>query len=216
MTKPNLTHIVVVLDRSGSMALLRQETIGGFNYFIAEQKKVEGQCTLTLTQFDNQFQVDYSNKPIQEVPDLTTETYMPRGYTKLLDAIGKTINEVGEELKGIQEELRPSKVIVCIITDGQENSSQEFNWGQVKALMDTQRSKYSWDFLFLSSSEAAIESAVKGLGMGRDTTLSYAPSGMGTGVAMASMGQTVSSARRTGRTASFSAKQQEEAEKTKS
>src|SRR4029079_3280899 len=109
--KNDYTHISVVLDRSGSMDLVREDTIGGFHAFLDGQKKVPGHCTFTLTQFDHAYDVLHANEPIKQVNPLTKDTFVPRGSTALLDAVGKTIESTGEYLKGLPEYQRPAKVI---------------------------------------------------------------------------------------------------------
>jgi hypothetical protein len=122
MTAENYTHIETILDRSGSMQVCWDSTIEGFNAFLSEQKKVGGKCTVTQIQFDNEYEIHYHYTDIADVALISRETYIPRGGTALLDAIGKTIVRLGQELAAKPEYLRPSKVIVLIQTDGQENA----------------------------------------------------------------------------------------------
>ena len=142
----NETEIVVVLDRSGSMGSIAQPTVDGLNSFINEQKAAEGEAFVTLVQFDNQYQIDYSSQAINEVKNLINgETYVPRATTALLDAIGKTINEIKTE----------RDVIFVIITDGAENASTEFNREQIFKMIE-ERKKSGWTFLFLGANQDAI------------------------------------------------------------
>ena len=120
----NLTDITVVLDRSGSMTTVMHDVTGGFDKFIEEQKKVQGEALLTLVQFDTEYEFVHKAKNIKDIPKLE---FMPRGMTALLDAMGRAITETGERLRNMKEEDRPGKVICLIITDGQENSSKEYN-----------------------------------------------------------------------------------------
>lgn len=159
MTNPNYTHISFVLDRSGSMQLLRGDTIGGFNSFLSDQQKVSGKATLTLAQFDHEYRLDYSMVPIAEALPLNDLTYIPRGMTALYDAIGRTIAATGEKLAAMSENDRPSKVLFVILTDGFENCSREYNAVQVKQIIEEQRSIYSWEFVFLGASEASLTDA---------------------------------------------------------
>ncbi len=163
MTKPNFTEIIVVLDRSGSMEMVRKDTIGGFNAFVEEQKKTTGEAKLTLVQFDDQYLVVYGGLPIQDVPKLTSETFVPRGMTALLDAVGKTINIVGDRLANTAEDQRPSLVLFVIITDGHENASKEFKLTQIKEKIKHQTEKYNWEFVFLGADQDAFQAEAMGV-----------------------------------------------------
>lgn len=128
MTKPNAAHITFVLDRSGSMASQKEQTIAGFNTFLDEQKKVPGDCTVTLLQFDypSHLEYVYKNKPLAEAPALNNDNFVPRGSTALVDAIGHAIKDTGRHLASLPAAERPSQVFIVILTDGEENSSTEF------------------------------------------------------------------------------------------
>jgi len=130
---PGYIHIAVILDRTGSMESIRDDTIGGFNAFLNEQKQQPGKATLTLVQFDSQdpYEVIHQVKTIQEVSELTRETYVPRASTPLLDAIGRGINDLEKSVADMKEGDRPSKVVFVVITDGQENASREFRRDQI-------------------------------------------------------------------------------------
>ena len=163
MTKANLVEIIVVLDRSGSMSTVRNDTIGGFNTFVNDQKfQAKGDVKLTLVQFDDQYEVNYNGRQIQEVPSLTEATYIPRGMTALLDAVGKTINTVGDRLAKTPEAERPYLVIFVTITDGHENSSKEFKLDQIKGMIEHQTTKYNWQFVFLGADQNAFQAASMG------------------------------------------------------
>jgi uncharacterized protein YegL len=180
MTDKNLTEIVAILDRSGSMSGLVTETIGGFNSFLAEQKKNPGKAKLTLVQFDDKYQIDYDGEDVQNVSDLTTETYMPRGMTALFDAVGKTIVTVGERLAKMKEEERPGQVIFLIITDGAENSSKEFKLAnKVAEMVKHQTEKYNWTFTFLGGGNAVFSQA-KDLGFASANVYNYSTNSIGT------------------------------------
>lgn len=152
MPNPNKTLIAAILDRSGSMSGVRDDIIGGFNTFITDQRKTPGECSVTLAQFDDQYEIIHNNKPIQEVPNLDFTTYVPRGNTALNDAVGRTINAIGSELSKLSENDRPGNVIVVIITDGLENASSEFSGAQVKRMIEHQQEKYKWHFTYLAAS----------------------------------------------------------------
>ena len=153
MTDKNLTEIVAIIDRSGSMSSLQTETIGGFNNFVNEQKKGSGKAVLTLVQFDNQYQIDYQGVDVNDVKPLDESTYVPRGMTALLDAVGRTVNAVGDRLAKTEEEKRPSQIIFLVITDGQENASQEFKAEKVKEMVKHQIDKYNWSFVYLGGGD---------------------------------------------------------------
>lgn len=158
MTKPENAAIAVVLDRSGSMQSIRDATIEGFNEFLQGQKAAPGEATLTLVQFDDHYEVDHDAAPLAEVSPLNTKTYVPRGSTALLDAIGRTINTLGERLAAMSEHDRPARVLFAIITDGQENASREFTRAKVFEMITHQREKYAWEFMFLAANQDAIAS----------------------------------------------------------
>jgi uncharacterized protein YegL len=152
-----LTEIGFVLDRSGSMASMTKEAIGGFNGFLDSQQKLPGEAKLTLVLFDNEYIVAQNGRPIKEVPPLDETTYVPRGTTALLDAIGRTINTIGERLNKTPEIERPAKVLIVILTDGLENASQEFKPKQIHWMIEHQREIYSWEFIYLGANQDAIE-----------------------------------------------------------
>ena len=160
--KTGLAEIVVVLDRSGSMISIRKDMEGGFNTFIKEQQKLPGECNVTLTQFDDKYDIVYSGKPLKDVPDLEL---VPRGATALMDAIGRTINEVGARLKGTAEAARPERVLFVIITDGGENSSHEFTKPKINEMVTHQRTKYNWEFVYIGANQDSYGEA-HGYGIG--------------------------------------------------
>jgi len=172
MTKPNFIEIVVVLDRSGSMQSVCSDTIGGFNAFVAEQKaNALGEVKLSLYQFDDKYDVVYEGKDIKDVPPLTDKTFVPRGMTALLDATGKTINNLGSRLASMPEIERPSLVVFVILTDGQENASKEFKLDQVKEMIKHQTNRYSWQFVFLGADQNAFQA--EQLGISSNNTYTY-------------------------------------------
>jgi hypothetical protein len=170
--KANYTDINIVLDRSGSMATVQQDTIGGFNTFLAKQKAEAGEATLTLHQFDDQFETTFDNVAIADVPDLTNLTFVPRGWTALYDAIGMSIVKAGIRLGAMKEEDRPSKVIFVILTDGDENRSSEYDGIKINAMIKEQTDKYNWDFVFLGANQDAIKTGAT-LGIKGGMAMSY-------------------------------------------
>lgn len=160
------TAIAVVIDKSGSMSSKKADVIGGFNEFLTEQQEVDGEATLTMIQFDTKYDVRYVAKDIQKVKPLNGSTYSPGGNTALLDAVGRCIDELGSKLEGTKEKDRPDKVIVVIFTDGQENSSKEYGLDRIKEMIDHQRDKYKWEFLFVG---AGLEAFAGGRLLGIDS-----------------------------------------------
>ncbi|MEO5717385.1 MAG: hypothetical protein ABIR29_02310 [Chthoniobacterales bacterium] len=159
--KNNYAEIAFVLDRSGSMDSCRDAAIDGFNRFLKEQQLVEGLAKLTLVLFDDQYLVPVSALPVAEVVALDNETYVPRGSTALLDAVGRTIDDLGARLAALPEEDRPGQVIVAILTDGLENSSQNHTWHQIAGAIKQQTEQYRWTFLFLGANQDAIATAAQ-------------------------------------------------------
>ena len=154
MTNPNLTHIYFLLDRSGSMQSIVDDTVGGFDAFIAEQRKTPGECRVTLAQFDDAYEEVYVDRPIADVPSLVLQ---PRGTTALLDSIARVIIDAGKRLAAMPEDHRPGTVIVGIMTDGMENASREWSHPQIKQLIEKQTDVYQWQFLYLGADQDAIE-----------------------------------------------------------
>jgi uncharacterized protein YegL len=145
----NLMDITFILDRSGSMSSMRNDVIGGYESFVKKQREERGDCVFSLVQFDDQYETPFTAVPIQHVsPKLD---YSPRGSTALRDAIGRTINAVGERLRRLKERDRPSKVIIVVMTDGEENASHEFTQPQIKDMVKHQSDQYQWEFLFLGA-----------------------------------------------------------------
>jgi hypothetical protein len=148
--KKNLTEIIFLLDRSGSMSGLERDTIGGFNAFIERQCQLEGETLITTVLFDDQYEVLWNGKDAAKTR-LTEKEYYVRGTTALLDAVGKTILDVGHRLSKTPEAQRPGNVIFVITTDGMENASREFTYKKVKELIKHQQEKYNWEFIFMGA-----------------------------------------------------------------
>ena len=176
MTDPLRTDITVLLDRSGSMASIQSDVEGGFARFLDDQRKIPGNCRLSLTQFDSEgIDEVYGGRPIAEAPALTLE---PRGWTPLLDAVGRTIERTGSRYSGMPESKRPGRVLFVIITDGKENASREFGKEQVRALVDRQRRVYNWEFIYLGANVDAFAEA-GGMGIGADYAAAFVASPAG-------------------------------------
>ncbi len=191
--KKGCTHLSVILDRTGSMESIRDDTIGGFNTFLEEQKKQGGEATLTLVQFDTQdpYKVIHDFVPIRRVPALTRETYVPRASTPLLDAIGRGINDLECRLSRLPKKERPAKVVMVIITDGQENSSREFRKDRIEKMIGEHEEKDDWQFVYLSADLSAIEDAAD-FGFQRRKAMLFDKSSRGTTRVWASVSQKIS------------------------
>lgn len=191
------TDIAVVLDRSGSMQSIKDATLDGFNKFLEEQKAAPGECSLTLVQFDDHYEVVHKAIDIKDVPHLTASTFVPRGTTALLDAMGKLINDTGARLQSIPEDQRPDKVIFVVITDGAENASREFKREQIFEMVSHQRDKYSWEFVFLGANIDSIATATS-LGFQGSNAMNYVASDKGTRSAWVSLSNSMTSYRGSG------------------
>jgi hypothetical protein len=205
MTDQNYAQITAVLDRSGSMTTIRADMEGGFDAFVESQRIVPGKCDLTLVQFDTVYEVVYASKPIADVPPLKL---VPRGATALLDALGRAITETGEQLAAKEEDERPGKVIFVIITDGLENSSQEFNRHDINAMVTRQIDQYGWTFVYLGANQDAIAVA-SSIGIPKHSTMTYDTAHVGAAYGST---QAVVTNTRAGRSAGFTEADREAAD----
>lgn len=167
----NLTELVFILDRSGSMGGLESDTIGGFNSLLEKQKKVEGKCNLTTGLFDHDYELLHDRINIQAVSPLTEKDYYVRGSTALLDAVGRTISKIEHVQETTAEEYRAGKVMFVIITDGMENASREYTTKKVKSMIEAEKEK-GWEFVFLGANMDAVETAAQ-YGIDADNTADY-------------------------------------------
>lgn len=151
MTNENYCDITFILDRSGSMAGCVDDTIGGFNSFIKDQRKIEGKCRVNTYVFDSQYQQIHENVPIAELGELTQKEYNIGGLTAYFDALGRAINDAGSRFAKLEESERPGRVLFVVITDGAENSSKEYNRDQIAEMIKKQEGTYDWDFVFLGA-----------------------------------------------------------------
>lgn len=170
--KKNLTEIVFILDRSGSMSGLEGDTIGGFNAMIEKQKKEPGEALISTVLFDNASEVIHDRVPVQQVEPMTEKEYSVRGCTALLDAIGGAIHHIGNVHKYAREEDVPEHTLFVITTDGMENASRSYGSDKVKAMIEHQKEKYGWEFLFLGANIDAVETA-QHFGIGADRAVNY-------------------------------------------
>ena len=157
--KENLTELVFVLDRSGSMSGLEGDTIGGFNSMLAKQQAEAGECRITTVLFDHKYELLHDRIDIKAVSKITDKEYFVRGNTALLDAVGKTINKIANAQKNTAEDHRAEKVLFVITTDGMENASQEFSYRKIKSMVEHEKEKHGWEFIFLGANIDAVEVA---------------------------------------------------------
>ena len=192
--KKNLTELVFILDRSGSMAGLEKDTIGGFNAMIEKQKTEEGEAYISTVLFDNYSEVIHDRVALNAVPKLTEKEYYVRGCTALLDAVGGTIHHIGNVHKYAREEDRPEKTLFVITTDGMENASHRYSYEQVKAMITRQKEKYGWEFLFLGANIDAAKEAAR-FGIQADRAANYHADSQGTAVIYEAVGEAVCNVR---------------------
>ena len=188
--KKNLTEIVFILDRSGSMAGLEGDTIGGFNSMIEKQKREPGEALVSTVLFDHESQVIYDRVDIQKIRPMTREEYCVRGCTALLDAVGGAIHHIGNVHKYAREEDRPEKTLFVITTDGMENASRKYSYDRLKAMIERQREKYGWEFIFLGANIDAAKEAAR-FGIDADRAADYHADSQGTGVVYEAVSEAV-------------------------
>ena len=179
--KKNLTEIVFILDRSGSMAGLEDDTIGGFNAMIEKQKREPGDAYVSTLLFDNVSEVVHDRVDIQKIESMTRKEYYVRGCTALLDAVGKAIHHIGNVHKYARPEDRPEKTLFVITTDGMENASRQYSYDRVKMMIERNTDKYGWEFLFLGANIDAAKEAAR-FGIRADRAANYHADSEGTGV----------------------------------
>ena len=179
--RKNLTEIVFILDRSGSMSGLEADTIGGYNSLLEKQKREEGEAIVSTVLFDNRQEVLHDRVDLKNMKPITEKEYYVRGCTALLDAVGGAIHHIGNVHKYAREEDRPEKTLFIITTDGMENSSRRYTFEKVKQMVERQKEKYGWEFLFLGANIDAIEVAGR-FGIEAERAVKYECDSEGTAV----------------------------------
>lgn len=177
--KKDLTELVFILDRSGSMAGLESDTIGGYNALLKKQQAEPGEAIVTTVLFDDDYQLLHDRVNIKGIRPITAQEYFVRGSTALLDAIGKTIHKIGNAQRYTSDEMRAEKVMFVITTDGMENASKEYSYKRINAMVERQKLKYGWEFVFLGANIDAIATAAK-FGISADRAANYHADGEGT------------------------------------
>ena len=190
----NITELVFILDRSGSMAGLEDDTIGGFNAMLEKQKKEPGEALLSAVLFDHCSEVVYDRVDLQKIEPMTDKQYFVRGSTALLDAIGGAVHHIENVHKYAREEDRPGKTIFIITTDGMENASREYSYRQVSSMVKHAQEAYGWEFLFLGANMDAIRAA-ETFGIRADRAVRYECDGVGTRVNYSVVSQAIGSMR---------------------
>ena len=189
--RKGLTEVIFILDRSGSMSGLEADTIGGFNSMIAKQKKEDGEAYISTILFDDQTEVLYDRVPVSKIEPMNDKQYYVRGCTALLDALGGAIHHIGNVHKYAREEDRPEKTLFIITTDGMENSSRQYSYEKVKKMVERQKKKYGWEFLFLGANIDAIEVADR-FGIAANRAINYECDSKGTQLNYEVLSRTVS------------------------
>lgn len=193
--RKGLTEVVFILDRSGSMSGLEADTIGGFNSMIEKQKREDGEAYISAVLFDDLTEVLYDRVPVERVEPMNDRQYYVRGCTALLDALGGAIHHIANVYKYARPEDIPEKTLFIITTDGMENSSRRYTYGRVKDMVEHEKEKYGWEFLFLGANIDAIDVAGR-FGIGADRALNYECDSIGTALNYQVLSDTISAVRR--------------------
>ena len=190
----NVTELVFILDRSGSMAGLESDTIGGFNALLKKQKQEDGDCFVSTVLFDNRCEVLHDRVPLEKVKPLTDKDYTVRGCTALIDALGGAIHHIGNIHKYARPEDVPAHTLFVITTDGMENASRRYTADEVRKTVERQKEKYGWEFLFIGANIDAVETAGR-YGISADRAANYNADGAGTHILYESVSETVANVR---------------------
>ena len=192
--KNNLTELVFILDRSGSMGGLEADTIGGFNSMIEKQKKEDGKAFVSTVLFDNECEVIHDRVSLEDIKPMTDKEYYVRGCTALLDAVGGAVNHIGNIHKYARAEDVPEHTIFVITTDGMENASRRYSAEEVKKMIKRQQEKYGWEFIFLGANIDAVEAAGR-IGIGRERAVRYVSDEEGTALNYETVNKAISAER---------------------
>ncbi len=192
--KNNITELVFILDRSGSMAGLESDTIGGFNAMIEKQKNQHGECYVSTVLFNNESEVLHDRVKLSEIKPMTDKDYTVRGCTALIDAIGGAIHHIGNIHKYARPEDVPENTMFVITADGMENASRRYSSDKVKAMIERQKEKYGWEFLFIGANIDAVETAAR-YGIGADRAVNYNADKEGTSIVYESVAKAVCNVR---------------------
>jgi len=192
--KKDLTELVFILDRSGSMSGLERDTIGGFNEMIGKQKAGAGKALVTTVLFDDEYELLHDRVDLGELVPLSDEDYFVRGTTALLDAVGKTISRITDAQRRTAEEKRAERVMFVITTDGMENASREYGYEKVRKMVEYQKSEFGWEFIFLGANIDAVAEAVR-FGIGKNRAANFRADSTGTSKSFYSLGEAVSNFR---------------------
>lgn len=190
----NITELVFILDRSGSMGGLEADTIGGFNSMLTKQKKQESKAYVTTVLFDHEIETLHDRIPLNKVKPLTDKDYTVRGCTALLDAIGDTIKHIASIHKYARKQDVPANTMFVITTDGMENASRRYSSKDIKRMIEKEKSKYGWEFLFIGANIDAVETA-RTYGIGKDRAVNYHADSQGTGVVYEAVSEAVGNMR---------------------
>jgi uncharacterized protein YegL len=177
--KTNITELVFILDKSGSMSGLESDTIGGYNAMLKRQQEEQGEAIVTTVLFDDDYELLHDRSSIKGIRSITEKDYFVGGSTALLDAIGKTIHKIGNAQKHTSEEHRADKVMFVITTDGMENASHEYTYEKIRNMVERQKERFGWEFIFLGANIDAISTAAK-FGIGADRAANYKADSEGT------------------------------------
>lgn len=194
--KKGLTEIIFIIDASGSMYSLRDDTIGGFNQMIEDQKKEEGEAIITTVLFNSSVNVVHKRLNIKDVPAMSEKTYTPRGTTALLDAVGTTIGDIKAAQDKMDDSKKPENTMVVITTDGMENASKEYKQPQIKEMLEDYQKNYGWKFVFIGANIDSVKTA-ENMGVVRGMSANYVPDKEGTETLYGTVSKAVTSVRKT-------------------
>jgi uncharacterized protein YegL len=192
--KKGLTELVFILDRSGSMSGLEDDTIGGYNALLEKQKKEAGEAVITTVLFDDKYELLHDRINLNGVAPISDREYFVRGCTALLDAVGKTINKIANAQKNTIDSEQAEKVMFVITTDGMENASREYSYDKVRTMIERQKDRYGWEFIFLGANIDAVRTAER-FGIGADRAANYHADSEGTQLNYKVISEAVSSFR---------------------